>query len=64
MEKMLLDAKDIQKKVGVSRRNAYLFLNRADMPVVKIGERKYLHAALFEQWLAEQATGKKAEGET
>ena len=50
----VLDAKDIQA-MGFSRPMAYQLLNREDMPVVKIGRRKYLHRDLFERWLEEQA---------
>lgn len=63
MEKWLLDAKEIHEKANISLRNAYRLLNREDLPVVEIGKRRYMHRALFEQWLAEQATGKRAEGE-
>ena len=45
--KMLLDAIDIQK-MGFSRRNAYCLLNSKDMPVLRIGGRKYMHRRLFD----------------
>lgn len=63
MEKWLLDAKEIHEKANISLRNSYRLLNRDDLPVVVIGKRRYMHRALFEQWLAEQAAGKKAESE-
>lgn len=45
--------------MGFSRANAYKFLNREDLPVVRIGGRKYLHADLFKKWLASQAISSK-----
>ncbi len=50
----LLSAKDLQE-MGFSRSTAYNLLNRADLPVVRIGGRKYLHAGLFDRWLENQA---------
>ena len=55
----VIDAKGIQA-LGFSRSMAYQFLNRVDMPVVKIGHRKYLHRELFERWLEEQANHEPA----
>lgn len=43
---------------GFSRSMAYELLNREDMPVVKIGSRRFMNAELFREWLREQATGK------
>lgn len=40
---------------GFSRTGWYQLLNREDVPVVKIGGRKFLHRELFEAWLKEQA---------
>ena len=59
---LAMSAKDIQA-LGFSRPLAYRFLNMADLPVIEIGGRKFMHRDLFFDWLAEQATGKKAEGE-
>ena len=52
--KVLLSAADIQK-MGVSRSTAYALLNRPDLPVVRIGQRKFMHAELFEEWIRKQA---------
>ena len=40
---------------GFSRTGWYQLLNREDVPVVKIGGRKFLHREMFEAWLKEQA---------
>lgn len=40
---------------GFSRTGWYRLLNRKDVPVVRIGERKYLHRKKFEAWLEDQA---------
>lgn len=42
---------------GISRSAWYQILKRSDAPVVRIGERKFLHRALFEEWLKKQAGG-------
>ena len=50
----LLNAKDLQA-MGFSRPMAYSLLNRPDLPVVRIGQRKFMHAELFDEWLRKQA---------
>lgn len=57
--KTILSARDLQG-IGFSRSAAYQLLNRADLPVIRIGSRRFLHRQLFEEWLAAQATGNKA----
>lgn len=51
----LLSAEDVRKVTGLSRASAYALLNRSDLPVVKIGCRKFMHKGLFLEWLKEQA---------
>ena len=51
----LLNAHDLQT-MGFSRPMVYNLLNRADLPVIKIGKRRFMHKALFEARLSEQAT--------
>lgn len=53
-EKMLLDAHDLQA-AGLSRTLAYQLLNRADMPVVVFGRRKYMVRDKFVRWLDENS---------
>lgn len=50
MDHVVLSAKDLQK-MGFSRTMAYRLLNRADLPVLSIGERKFMNKALFLDWL-------------
>lgn len=45
---------------GFSRSMAYQFLRREDLPIVQIGNRRYIHRELFQKWLEEQATGRTA----
>lgn len=52
---ILLNAHQIQEKMGWSRSLTYNMLNRSDLPVVKIGGRKFMHAELFYAWLKKQA---------
>ena len=54
IRKVLLTAEDIQK-MGFSRTTTYQLLNRSDLPVVRIGHRKFMHAELFDEWLRKQA---------
>lgn len=49
----ILSAKDLQD-MGFSRSMAYALLNRADVPVIHIGKRKFIRREKFLEWLAEQ----------
>ena len=55
---VLLSSKHMQD-IGFPRAITYQLLNRADLPVVIIGGRKFMHRDLFLKWLEEQATAKK-----
>ena len=47
---MMLQANDIQT-MGFTRTMAYNILNRDDVPVVKIGSRKFIQRDKFFDWL-------------
>ena len=47
---MMLSANDIQT-LGFTRTMAYNILNREDVPVVKIGSRKFIQRDKFFDWL-------------
>ena len=47
---MMLSANDIQI-MGFTRTMAYNILNRDDVPVVKIGSRKFIQRDKFFDWL-------------
>ena len=47
---MMLQANDI-KTMGFTRTMAYNILNRDDVPVVKIGSRKFIQRDKFFDWL-------------
>ena len=47
---MMLSANDIQT-MGFTRTMAYNILNRNDVPVVKIGSRKFIQRDKFFDWL-------------
>lgn len=49
----MLTAEDLQN-FGFSRSMAYGFLNREDVPVIKIGKRKFIRREKFYEWLEEQ----------
>ena len=49
----ILSAKDLQD-MGFSRSMAYTLFNRADVPVIRIGKRKFIRREKFLDWLAEQ----------
>ena len=50
----LLSALDLQKEYGISRSMAYRFLNTERLPVVRIGDRRFMHRDRFEDWLSAQ----------
>lgn len=52
---MLLNARQVEELAGIGRTRVYQLLNRADMPVVKLGRRKYMHRDLFLAWLSSSA---------
>ena len=47
-------ARELQR-AGFSRSMAYQLLSRPDVPVIVIGNRRFVHAALFREWLRNQA---------
>ena len=49
----ILSAKDLQD-MGFSRSMVYALFNRADVPVIHIGKRKFIRREKFLEWLAEQ----------
>ena len=59
---IMLSANDLQA-MGFTRTMAYSILNSDDLPVVKIGSRKFIQRDKFFKWLdsKENNTGKNAE---
>ncbi len=49
----MLTAEDLHSS-GFSRSMAYAFLNREDVPVIRIGKRKFIRKEKFLAWLEEQ----------
>lgn len=49
----MMTAEDLQN-FGFTRSMAYAFLNREDVPVIKIGKRKFIRREKFYEWLEEQ----------
>ena len=49
----ILSTKDLQD-MGFSRSMAYALFNRADVPVIRIGKRKFIRREKFLEWLAAQ----------
>lgn len=58
----ILSAKDLQD-MGFSRSMAYALFNRADVPVIHIGKRKFIRREKFLEWLAEQEKANKEESD-
>ena len=54
---MMLSANEIQS-IGFTRTMAYSILNRDDVPVVKIGNRKFIQKDKFFDWLDSREMGK------
>lgn len=59
---IMLSANDLQA-MGFTRTMAYSILNSDDLPVVKIGNRKFIQRDKFFKWLdsKENNTGKNTE---
>ena len=53
---MMLSANEIQT-IGFTRTMAYSILNRKDVPVVKIGNRKFIQRDKFFEWLDKRERG-------
>ena len=53
---MMLSANEIQA-MGFTRTMAYNILNRDDVPVVKIGNRKFIQRDKFFEWLDKRERG-------
>ncbi len=49
----MLTADDLQN-FGLTRAMAYAFLNRKDVPVIRIGKRKFIRKEKFYEWLEKQ----------
>ncbi len=49
----ILSAKDLQE-MGFSRSMSYALFNREDIPVIRIGKRKFIRRDRFMEWIAEQ----------
>ena len=54
----ILSAKDLQD-MGFSRSMSYALFNREDIPVIRIGKRKFIRRERFMEWLAEQESTDK-----
>ena len=50
---MMLSANEIQT-MGFTRNMAYSILDREDVPVIRIGKRKFIRKEKFLAWLEEQ----------
>ena len=56
----MLTAEDLQN-FGFTRSMAYAFLNREDVPVIRIGKRKFIRKEKFYKWLEDQEQKKGGE---
>lgn len=61
-QKVLIRANDLQKDpYNFSRCRAYQLMNDPNLPVIKLGRNKYLHAERFNEWLLNQSKPKNNE---
>ncbi|HCR72865.1 MAG TPA: DNA-binding protein [Ruminococcus sp.] len=58
----ILSAKDLQD-MGFSRSMAYALFNRVDVPVIRIGKRKFIRREKFLEWIVEQEKANKEESD-
>lgn len=49
----MMTAEDLQS-FGFTRSMAYAFLNRKDVPVIRVGKRKFIRREKFYEWLETQ----------
>ncbi len=49
----MLTAEDLQN-FGFTRSMAYAFLNREDVPIIRIGKRKFIRKEKLYEWLEAQ----------
>ena len=56
----MLTAEDLQN-FGFTRSMAYAFLNREDVPVIRIGKRKFIRKEKFYEWIEEQEQKRSGE---
>lgn len=49
----MMTAEDLQN-FGFTRSMAYAFLNRKDVPVIRVGKRKFIRKEKFYEWLETQ----------
>lgn len=49
----MMTAEDLQN-FGFTRSMAYAFLNREDVPVIRVGKRKFIRREKFYEWLETQ----------
>ncbi len=52
----MMTAEDLQN-FGFTRSMAYAFLNREDVPVIRVGKRKFIRKEKFYEWLETQERG-------
>ena len=54
MERRFYSVADLQRELGIGRRNAYELVAREDFPSMRIGKRIVIPIKQFEEWVAEQ----------
>ena len=54
MERNFYSVADIQRELGIGRRNAYELVARADFPALRIGKRIVIPVKQFEDWVEKQ----------
>jgi predicted DNA-binding transcriptional regulator AlpA len=60
IEKVMLDVQDVMALTGIGRNNAYELMRSGEFPVRVIGKRHFVHKEVFDNWLKEDKTKKKA----
>ncbi|ASA26328.1 hypothetical protein B9T62_14035 [Paenibacillus donghaensis] len=51
VEKVMIGIKDIMKKMGIGRDNAYVIIKRKEFHAIKVGRRYLVHEEVFDKWL-------------
>lgn len=54
-DKLVLDVKELQKQLGISRSLAYELVRRADFPCLKIGKRILVPFEELKNWMSQNS---------
>jgi len=54
-EKLVYDAKQISKLLGIGMNTTYQLMNSKSFPTIRIGKKMFVSKKAFEQWLEKES---------